>query len=200
MSVEERALRARNLRTLALLGSVFLLPLLAAFCTYYGSSWRPAGRLNHGELLNPARPLPQTPLPSVPGQPAAPAPLFGGQWSLVYVGAGDCPAECAAVLTLMRQTRLALNQDMDRVRRVFLVSADCCPKRELLQEHPGLIVADATGNAGAALLRQFPAGARASRLFIVDPLGNLILSYDARQNPRGLLEDLKRLLRLSHVG
>ncbi len=199
MSVEERALRARNLRTLALLGSVFLLPLLAAFCTYYGSSWRPAGRLNHGELLSPARPLPQTPLSAVPGQPALPAPLLRGQWALVYVGAGDCPAECAAVLTVMRQTRLALNQDMGRVRRVFLVSAECCPKPELLQEHPGLIVADATGHAGAALIEQFPQ-ARASRLFIVDPLGNLILSYDARQNPRGLLEDLKRLLRLSHVG
>jgi len=27
-----------------------------------------------------------------------------------------------------------------------------------------------------------------------------MMSYDARQNPRGLLEDLKKLLRLSHIG
>jgi hypothetical protein len=35
---------------------------------------------------------------------------------------------------------------------------------------------------------------------VVDPLGNLMMSYDARGNPRGLLEDLKKLLRLSHIG
>ena len=47
---------------------------------------------------------------------------------------------------------------------------------------------------------QFPDAAPGHTLFIVDPLGNLMMSYDARQNPRGLLEDLKKLLRLSHIG
>ena len=52
--------------------------------------------------------------------------------------------------------------------------------------------------AGAA--EGFPAGEREHTLFIVDPLGNLMMSYDARQDPHGLLEDLKKLLRLSHIG
>ena len=52
------ALRARNLRTLALLAGLFLLPLLLAFCTYYGSSWRPGNHVNHGVLVTPPRPLP----------------------------------------------------------------------------------------------------------------------------------------------
>ncbi|MBV9696228.1 MAG: hypothetical protein JO005_04800, partial [Gammaproteobacteria bacterium] len=186
MSVEERALRARNLRTLALLAGLFLLPLLVAFCTYYGSSWRPARRLNHGELLRPARPLPEARLDAAPGWPAPPAPLWHGQWSLVYAGMGACPQECREALTLMRQTRLALNQDMGRVRRVFMVRAGCCPAAELMREHPGLIVVDATGPAGAPLLQQFP-DEPAARVFLVDPLGNLILSYDARQDPHGLL-------------
>ena len=41
---------------------------------------------------------------------------------------------------------------------------------------------------------------RANWLFIVDPLGNLVMRYDARDNPKGLLEDLKKLLKLSHIG
>ena len=50
------------------------------------------------------------------------------------------------------------------------------------------------------LWHEFPTAGREHLLFVVDPLGNLIMSYDARQNPRGLLADLQKLLRLSHIG
>src|SRR4029077_13871916 len=70
--VSAGSLRARNLRTLAALAGVFLLPLLLAFFTYYGTAWRPAGRVNHGTLLSPPRPLPAVPLTRVrlAGDPA----------------------------------------------------------------------------------------------------------------------------------
>jgi hypothetical protein len=193
-------LRSRNLRTLALLGALFLLPLLLAFFTYYGTSWRPARHLNHGTLLEPVRPLPQVPLAVLgDGDQRLPQRLFTHRWSLVYVGDGQCAADCRQALYVMRQTRLSLNNDMDRVTRVFLASGDCCARGFLAHEHAGLVVVDAGDAAGAQLLRQFPPG-RAHTLFVVDPLGNLLMSYDARQNPHGLLEDLKNLLRLSQIG
>jgi len=65
MNGEEKQLRARNLRTLAALATLFLAPLLIAFCTYYGSAWRPLARVNHGELIQPPRPLPPGALPQV---------------------------------------------------------------------------------------------------------------------------------------
>jgi len=197
MSDPAAALRARNLRTLALLAALFLLPLVLAFFTYYGSSWRPAGSVNHGVLIQPPRPLPA--FAPAPGTSAPAAAPFRGQWSLVYVGDGACEAACRATLYVMRQTRLALNNDMTRVARVFLVTAHCCAP-ELAQEHAGLVVLDAQGAPAAPLLQQFPSQQREHTLFVVDPLGNLMMSYDARQNPRGLLEDLKKLLRLSHIG
>jgi hypothetical protein len=46
----------------------------------------------------------------------------------------------------------------------------------------------------------FPVADREQSLFIVDPLGNLMMRYDVRQNPKGLLQDLKKLLSLSHIG
>jgi hypothetical protein len=101
---------------------------------------------------------------------------------------------------VMRQTRLALNNDMTRVERVFLASDACCDLAFLAREHAGLRVLDASGPAARPLLAQFPAAGREHMLFIVDPLGNLMMSYDARTGPRGLLEDLKKLLALSHVG
>jgi hypothetical protein len=50
------------------------------------------------------------------------------------------------------------------------------------------------------VLNVFPVEARAQSLFIVDPLGNLMMRYDVRQDPKGLLQDLKKLLSLSHIG
>ena len=206
MSASDRALRARNLRTLATLAAVFLLPLIIAFLTYYGTDWRPVATVNHGALITPVRPLPAVALPRIDPEAhrgaaagQAPQPLHG-QWSLVYVGAGGCEAACRNALVLMRQTRLALNNDMTRVARVFLVSAECCAAEFLAREHPGLTVLDATGPEGAPLLAAFPQPQRPDTLYVVDPLGNLMMSYDAREDPRGLLEDLKKLLRLSHIG
>ena len=41
---------------------------------------------------------------------------------------------------------------------------------------------------------------RSTSIFIVDPRGNLMMRYDANADPKGLREDLKQLLELSHIG
>jgi hypothetical protein len=184
MSESNRAMRARNFRTVALLAALFLLPLLLSFWMYYGIGWQPAGRSNHGELFAPARPLPD-------------ASGLTGKWSLVYVGDGRCDEPCRRALHVMRQTRLALNKDMTRVNRVFLVARECCDHVFLEREHVGLTVVE---TPATALLNAFPNADRANALFVVDPLGNLVMRHDARANPKGLLEDLKKLLKLSHIG
>jgi len=202
MTADARDLRARNLRTLAALAALFFLPLLASFWLYYGTSWRPAGRVNRGELIQPPRPLPAVALPRIAlGEGAAPDPtLFRSKWTLVYVGDGSCDASCRRTLYVMRQTQLALGTDMTRLARVFLVTANCCARDYLAREHAGITVLDAAGAAGAELLSRFPAGDRAHTLFVVDPLGNLMMRYDVQRDPRGLLVDLRRLLELSQIG
>ena len=211
MSTPPENLRSRNLRMLAALAALFLVPLLLAFYMYYGTDWRPLKRVNHGTLISPARPLaaanlklesltdpdPNAPPPSTD----TPEPkLFRDKWSIVYIGEGNCDERCRQALYVMRQTRLSLNNEMSRVDRVFLVTGNCCAREFLLHEHQGLLVADATSADSTKLLQEFPADGRPYSLFIVDPLGNLMMSYDSRQNPKGLLEDLQKLLRLSHIG
>jgi hypothetical protein len=101
---------------------------------------------------------------------------------------------------VIRQTRLALANDMNRVQRVFLATGACCNRELLESEHPGLIAIDATRGEAAPILREFAAGEGVNAIFLVDPLGNIMMRYDTRQNPRGLLQDLKHLLALSHIG
>jgi hypothetical protein len=194
---EPPGVRERNLRTVAALAALFFLPLALAFYAYYGTGWRPPGRVNHGALITPPRPLPALVLPrTAPGHGPAVAETFRGSWTLIYVGDGKCDEDCRRALLVMRQSRLGLGNDMTRVGRVWLVTGSCCPP----EADPGLVVLDASGPAAGALLGLFPAAGREHSLFVVDPLGNLMMSYDARTNPRGLLDDLRKLLRLSHIG
>jgi cytochrome oxidase Cu insertion factor (SCO1/SenC/PrrC family) len=201
---------ARRRGLLLLLALLFLTPLLLSFVIYYGFHWRPAGTTNHGVLITPARTLPQIALPQLAsagvdaaasgGEALAAANVLSGKWSLVYVGRGDCDADCRDTLYFMRQTYLGLGHLTARLQRVFLVTASCCDRDYLAREQPGLITLNAEGAAAAALLAQFPAERRAASIFVVDPRGNLMLRYDAHEDPRGLRNDLKKLLDLSHIG
>jgi hypothetical protein len=197
MEAEVAAVRSRNLRTIGVLAALFLLPLAVSFWMYF-NGWGPGARANHGELIQPPRPLPATLLPQPDGTPASVLP--DGKWLLVYVGGGDCTASCRQALWVMRQSRLALGHEMTRVERAMLATAACCDREYFEREHAGLAVFDATGAEAASLVAHFPAGAREHSIYIVDPLGNLLIRFDARGNPKGFLADLKKLLKLSHIG
>ena len=184
----EKTAQHGNRQTLYILMVMFFLPVAVAFYLYYGSDWRPVGQTNHGELFNPARPLPED------------AKALRGKWSLVYVGNGACDADCRESLIFARQTRLSLNQEMQRVERIFIATGECCDRLYLESVHAGLKVVEVPDAAASALVQAFPEKDRGHTLFVVDPLGNLVLAYDVHQAPKGLLTDLKKLLKLSHIG
>lgn len=200
-SPEQTAPRSR--RQAWILIAAFFAPLALAFLLYYGGShfgsgaWRPAGSTNKGDLIHPARPLPAFELMTT-ADTQLDLPSLHGKWNVVFIGDGQCDARCREALVLMRQTRLALNDDMTRVQRVFLVTGNCCDRDYLTTEHDGLVVA-AVDDANQPLLATFP-GVGQGRIYIVDPLGNLMMSYGPDAPQKGLLEDLKKLLKLSHIG
>ena len=72
-----------------------------------------------------------------------------------------------------------------------LASAASEDGAELLADHPSLIVARPQST-------MFSDGA--DSVWLVDPLGNMILRYPPGYEPRGLLKDIKRLLKLSKIG
>jgi len=190
--------RARGRRTLIIVAAMFFLPVAVAFSLYYGKLWRPANSASKGELIDPARPLTVAGLRHADGTPAD-AAVLSGKWTLVYIGDGRCDEACRESLSFGRQSRLALNNEMTRVQRVFLATANCCDIEYLAREQAGLVALDASSPEAAALLAQFP-GERAHTLFIVDPLGNLMMRHDASRTSKDLLSDLKKLLKLSHIG
>ena len=182
----------------------FFAPLAVAFLLYYGgswfsgSAWRPVGNTNKGELIHPARPLPAFELQTTDST-RFDLESLKGKWNLIYVGDGACDARCREALVLMRQTRLALNDDMTRVQRVFFATANCCDQAYVDAEHQGLLTVPVDSASAQPMVALFP-DAAGGRIYIVDPLGNLMMSYGPQAPQKGLLEDLKKLLKLSHIG
>jgi cytochrome oxidase Cu insertion factor (SCO1/SenC/PrrC family) len=184
---------------------MFFAPLALSFYLYYGKFWHPGGRVNAGELVDPARPLPALALPlAAPAADGAQTnPQFlKGKWTFLYVQHGRCGDDCLKHLYDTRQVRLALDREMNRVQRVFIGDSDCCDLKELLAAHPDLIAvrSSAADDSLLALLPQRSGSLNSERVYLIDPLGNLMMFYAADAKPKGMLEDMKRLLRLSSIG
>jgi len=183
---------------------LFFAPLGLAFYLYYGhGTWHPGHRVNAGELVEPARPLPALALPLLGGGNTDPN-FLKQKWTLLYVGFGSCAEGCRTRLYDTRQVRLALDRDMNRVQRVFIADGDCCDAQFLREQHPDLITIRPSADA-APLLALLPGqgsvdATHAPRVYLIDPLGNLMMSYAADAAPKGILDDMKRLLRLSSIG
>lgn len=184
-------------RTLLLLAAVFLGPMAVAMVLYFtGFQLRPAGTTQHGEFYQPARPTPELAL-TLPGEAGGSVPLRG-KWTLIYVGDGACDGGCRQALVEMRQVRRALGRDMDRVQRLFVVTAGSADAQFLAREHPGLALLD-DGPAVAGLTGVIGATAPGD-IVLADPLGNLVMRYPAGTGMKGIHDDLKHLLKISTIG
>ncbi len=167
-------------------------PVVAAWLAYL--VWPPASRTNHGELIQP-RPLPDPSLVRIDGTPFRLSGLRG-KWLLLQLDGGRCGEACRRKLLYMRQLRLTQGKDMERVERVWLVTDDAPVDPALLREFGGTYAVRA-----GALAHEFGAADAASgHLYLVDPLGNLMLRWGASTDPNGMKRDLSRLLRASRIG
>ena len=214
--------------TLWLVVAVCVAPVLASYFLYYGV--RPEGRTNYGELLSPQITVSALPtrvvvrpqaesgfldilaaLPAEdPRRALASMADFRGRWLLVRVGSSDCDAACEKQLWLMRQLRLTTGRDRDRVERLWLVSDTGAPSAQTLADYAGTWVVATTPE----LLSSWPleqsaatqgsaAGAAASatsHLWLIDPLGNLMMRFPTDPDPAKMKKDLLKLLKASRVG
>lgn len=186
----------------ALVG-VFALPFLIAVLWYLNvSQWGVGRTMNYGHLVTPPVPLKVASLPLVLGHGHLTSQYFKGRWTLVYIGGTDCTPDCRAALYATRQIRLALGENIRRVQRLYIVTGEPQKLGFLEVEDPDLTIARAQGSQGKHFMRQFFKAAHAElgqRIYLVDPMGNLMMSYPAAVNPHGLMRDLERLLSVSEI-
>ena len=168
---------------LAALIAVFALPVIAGWIAYV-SGWGSGAASNYGTLL-PPRPL---------DDPALVA--LRGKWVLVQLDRGACDAACEQKLYYMRQVRRAQGRQMGRVERLWIITDSVAPAAALLEAIEGTHVVH-----DAKIAAVFPAErAPSDHIYLIDPLGNLMLRFPRDPNPSKMLKDLERLLKYSGFG
>ena len=183
--------RAPARMQLAMIAALFLGPLVLAAWLYYGGSFTPSARSNHGLLLDPVVQLPDM-HPALPG-------ISERQWLLVYANDSACGEACVDALFALRQSRLMLGNDMTRLTRVFLRGPGGADTVPAIEQDGGLeILQDAS--LLLDLRSALPADTPGGGFFLIDPLGNLVMYFRPDLDPRAMVDDIKHLLKLSHIG
>ncbi len=177
-----------------MLALVCVAPIVASYLAYY--VWRPDSFRNYGELIAPIA------MPGLgQGDTASPDPAFTqirGHWSFVMVASGACDQPCRDKLWQMRQLRLTQGKDADRVVRTWIVDDHVTPNAGLLREYEGTMV---LMDGAQALLSRLPAtGSARDHLYLVDPLGNLMMRFPKDADPNLIKKDLTKLLSVSRIG
>lgn len=178
--------RRRARLKLGLMGLFFLLPVVAATLAWW-LDLAPGVAANYGTLL-PPKPV------------ALPQPgLLKGKWVLVQFDATACAEPCERKLYFMRQVRRAMGRDMGRVGRLWLTTDEGAVRPEVLAAIEGTVVAPERTVPDAR--QHFPAeGAVTEHLFLVDPIGNVMMRFPKDADPARVIKDLQRVLRLSRFG
>ena len=175
-----------------LIAAIFFGPLLFAAWMYYnGDAVQPEARANHGALLEPIVNL----LDAVPESRIH----DDRAWRLLYAEDGECGESCQQSLYTLRQTRLMLGKEMDRVVRVFLHGEQAPDTLLDAEMHQGLVSLHDPA-LRAVIDDKRPGAVPAGGFYLIDPHANLVLYFSPDIEPRDMVGDIKRLLKLSRIG
>jgi hypothetical protein len=196
----ESAARARSRLKLYLVLAICAAPVVAAYVVYYAV--RPEARSNYGTLVDPQRPIPALHLRTLDGR-AVDAATLRGKWTMLMIANGDCPASCVDRLYHLRQVRLTTGKERDRVERVWLIPDATPLSTTLIREYDGTEMLRADPSELERWLpvdEGEPSTAYADHIYIVDPLGNLMMRFPANADPNRTKRDLAKLLYASGIG
>lgn len=187
-------------RLVLLLLFIFFAAPLIVVAVMYKLDWHPSG-FSRGQMVSPPKviELPMG-LMDANGQPIA-TDFWKEKWSVLYI-ADACDSLCEQRLHEMRQIHVSLAKHIPRVQRILLTqSADV---QALQQQYPDLMIINQPASELAALKMQFDLGeslaGQAQRVYVVDPLSYLMMSYPIETTARDIRKDLGRLLAYAWAG
>lgn len=194
---------------LLLIAALFIVPLALAWMMYSGViEYSPGATRNFGRLVEPPRPVDWAGI-EVDGEPAAAGSPFAEHWLVLYAVPNPCGEACAAAAAELRQVHRAAGRDQPRIRLALLHDlTDAAAMDRLREIYPAFhlvenpdqrLWADLDGIAARDAERDSAPGAARGETFLIDPLGNIMMAYEAGSDPNGLKKDLKRLLTWSKL-
>jgi len=184
-----------QLKLLAICAVVFG-PILIAGLMAHFEVGIPQSHSNKSELVEPPIQLDDWQLKVTPVG-------YGAPWRLLVTSPGACAEACQQLVHEARQINVAVGREADRVEHLLAtgVSLSSVQQQQLEKRFPRLQQAQLSPSAYSNTLQPLAAAWRQGpQLWLVDPLGRVVLHQNATEPGKHLLDDLKRLLKLSKVG
>ncbi|WP_455279222.1 SCO family protein [Cupriavidus necator] len=177
-------------------------PVIASYFTYYVIKPR-GGATNYGALVDPQRPMPPVRVTDERGQ-AVPLDQYRGKWLLVTADPSACDEACAKKLFTIRQIRAGQGQDRERIVPVWLITDEGKVDERLSaaynEPYAGVRFLRIDRQAVQQWLPAEPGKRAEDTIFLVDPLGNLMMRFPQDPDPKKMSGDLKKLLKVSRIG
>lgn len=176
--------------------AAFAAPVVLSYLLYY--VWPPRGAaVNYGELIQPVPLAPELVLATADGKPV-PMTALRGKWLLVVAAPSTCDAVCDRQFQALRKVRLLQGREQDRVRLVWLITDGDPPNPATVAALPEFTL---LRDPRQALLPLLPADRSPTQhLYVIDPLGNVMMRYGLDPDLKRMSKDLARLLRASQIG
>jgi len=184
---------------------LFIGPIFVANTLYDGGNSWVTSRVNYGHLIQPPKSLQTLHLTQANGKKLQQKSL-NGKWILLYVVPKRCDENCKKTLYTIHQIQIALGKYSDRVSRIFVTLSKQHNKiliKKISHHYPAMKHFVITKNSFLKLTAHLPNNKLMRQnggIFIVDPLGNIMMSYQAQTKGDGIYQDLNRLLRVSQIG
>lgn len=192
----------KNRRTILLLFAMSVIPFCIAWYLSANQAWL-GGGTNMGQLITPLITTESDDFTGFDDFSRQNLSELKGHWVLVNLMPGaDCGDACLQAVHKTRQIRLMMNKDLTRIRRMVLLMAEVEQNK-----------VSAWWDADSRLLRVKPTSKLSDKivqlrkgiipdgvLLLMDPLGNLMMQYDAGFDPYDVKRDLGKLLRISQIG
>jgi hypothetical protein len=173
-------------------------PMILSYLTYYVI--KPTGRTNYGTLIDPReRPIPAMASTTLDGRPKQ-LQQYAGKWIMLKVGGGECADACQKQLFAMRQWRLMQGKNMDRIERVWLVLDDKPLDTMTIRQYDGMHLLRAPGDTVGQWLPAEQGTTPSDHIYLIDPLGNLMMRFPREPDVRKVYKDIAKLLKASAVG
>lgn len=173
-------------------------PLILSYLTYYVI--KPEGRTNYGALIDPrTRPIPAMASTTLDGRPEK-LEQYAGKWIMLKVGGGECLEACQKQLYAMRQWRLMQGKNMDRIERVWLVTDEQPLDTMTIRQYDGMHLLRAPHDTVYKWLPAEQGSTPAEHIYLIDPLGNLMMRFPADPDVRKVYKDIAKLLKASAIG
>ncbi|MDP1559536.1 MAG: hypothetical protein Q8L82_11705 [Nitrosomonas sp.] len=189
----DQKIQRAHKRKLLVIMALLLAPVAISYSLYF-FEYRPAST-NYGELIE-FQTIKGIGLNQADNTIFRPRDLQG-KWVMISVDSGNCDEACKTKLYHMRQVRLVQNKEMHRVERVWLIDDDEPYDTALVDAYKGTIFINAKESE---ILESFkPIESQRKHIYLVDPMGNVMMRFPENENPSLMVNDLKRLLHLSQM-